>query len=111
MVQARDRVSGLFERVSVAHSLGVRWRVLIAIPLSQRHERGKRHLQRWLPRTSVQQVQHSLRIQLASPTRLRTILTSRWRNLLWSPKYFWNRCDRRELNPEMLGTHGIFPLF
>lgn len=35
MVQARDRVSGLSERVSEAHPPGVCWRVLTAVPFSQ----------------------------------------------------------------------------
>lgn len=38
MVRAKDQVLGLFEQVSEAHSLEVHWRVLIAVPLSQRRE-------------------------------------------------------------------------
>lgn len=34
MVQARDRVSRLFERALKAHFLEVHWRVLIAVPFS-----------------------------------------------------------------------------
>lgn len=36
MVQAKDRVSELFERVSEVHYPEVRWRALIAVPLNQR---------------------------------------------------------------------------